>query len=1175
MVGCLMKEGRFKKSLFGAIGFFAVFVGVWLSSSNVMAAANVNIQKTLKEKAVFQGVHRCYDGGAMEPSIEPGNYRNIGSLTGDNASSIEVPLWSGSQGQATGLITSLDFIRGVDDYEVADDNLTCKELFEGDYGDARDILSVTGKNEPNLNNLASVSEFLENMGYHNDGSSANTDWICKQATFTYGAGSGGTTNGVCQNRSTGEWKVVGQPSVVGTRFYIDGGKVCLWSDWHLGVIENCVNTRNRELNTGFLMEVIREACGDDYHCERLGYNNDIEFSSDSSTGYGDYPYEDMTAEYTLLDGAAAGDKAVGYLSGDKYSTMDSLEVTNAEKRILYQEYITQYYDVSVTCGDTDIGLGSVRWYDYSTGEISDCYIQNEVSRSKSNQKVNGIDDNGMYMDRQNGQGMSYQDIIDALKNMEDPDDAELEELGEVATEERDTGDAEAAKDCRNSGAGNSLGWILCPILELMGDAAESFYNNIVEPALQVRTYLFTSDVQSESSIPYTAWATFRDIANMIFAVALLFVIFSQLTGLGIDNYGIKRILPKLIIAVILINLSYLICIICVDLSNILGNGLQSMFNSFGNGLSVEHIRIRDAYNARQGVNYFTISTASNLAVIGLIGGLAFMTGSIWIAAFGPMILLTLIFTAIAIIIALVFLFFFLSVRQGAIILLVVTSPVAMVCYFLPNTKSLYDKWMKLFRALLLVYPIAGLLVGGGNYVSKLMLAAGGAEEGFFLAITAMIMGIVPIFLIPSVLKNAINMLPMFGQMFSGWEGKVKGFSGNVKGAIKGSDPFKYAQKAGQEKANRLLAGLDEKGLRAKKYSGLYKFLAGGDRGMRDRRAQVDQDLLAKERGELWNNDDYIRNRAEYRKTVLGNEKEKMYNEMYDRSDVDAVHDALKNGLKSRNAEMASAAFNSLVKKGALDKIYDSFDALDESDWGSIRGDKSMKRFTDTMITSGIGSIKGYAKYNGDAKFKDWIDGTGTTMNREAGSGANAKGEKIKEEYASYAAYLMNNGGDTALNNVGKDEMNRIAQSAEDIQRKMEQLSGLPQNGGDATKGTDMFAAMMTNAALNSSDTKVKTRAESVIEEGITRNRFGFDNMDLNSDKASRMGGGMAQAIQNGYQGLFKDRVPGLTDAAAKAHAQNYIRSVASGLLDELKASPEMYGRTSGKVIDMLNGRDMR
>ena len=49
---------------------------------------------------------------------------------------------------------------------------------------------------------------------------------------------------------------------------------------------------------------------------------------------------------------------------------------------------------------------------------------------------------------------------------------------------------EEQADCYNSGGAKSLGWIMCPIMELMTDATEYLYNNVVEPGLRVQPILF-------------------------------------------------------------------------------------------------------------------------------------------------------------------------------------------------------------------------------------------------------------------------------------------------------------------------------------------------------------------------------------------------------------------------------------------------------------------------------------------------------------------------------------------------------------------------------------------------------------------------------------------------------------------------------------------------------------
>lgn len=57
----------------------------------------------------------------------------------------------------------------------------------------------------------------------------------------------------------------------------------------------------------------------------------------------------------------------------------------------------------------------------------------------------------------------------------------------------------------------------------------------------------------------SAWARFRDLANVLFVIAFLIVVFSQITSVGITNYGIKRCYPALSSQLLALNLSFLIC----------------------------------------------------------------------------------------------------------------------------------------------------------------------------------------------------------------------------------------------------------------------------------------------------------------------------------------------------------------------------------------------------------------------------------------------------------------------------------------------------------------------------------------------------------------------------------------------------------------------------------------
>lgn len=385
--------------------------------------------------------------------------------------------------------------------------------------------------------------------------------------------------------------------------------------------------------------------------------------------------------------------------------------------------------------------------------------------------------------------------LETLRNVDTVRDvvAEQSQAEQSAATEAKEEEEKAETNCASSGAGRSLGWILCPILQNLSEASEDVYNDYVSPALQVDPQLLSN---GEGGGARVAWETFRNIANVAFIILLLVVIFSQLTGLGIDNYGIKKILPKLIVGAVLINLSYLICILCVDLSNIIGNGIQALFDSLPAGEIPDTVA---GYGFEGNVKGF--ASVGLLTLFGVGAGVAIIAN--------PAILLSLLVSALGIVIAMFFLFILLAAREAAVIVLVAISPLAFVCFMLPNTKKYFDKWYKLGQAMLLLYPICGLMVGGGNYVSRLLLVAqsGSDESGFAAALMAMLVGVAPIFFIPSLLKGSFSAMGKLGTSLAGL-GRRAGRS--ATSAIRGTEGYKNAQKMGLERSIRVKAGYNEK-----------------------------------------------------------------------------------------------------------------------------------------------------------------------------------------------------------------------------------------------------------------------------------------------------------------------------------------------------------------------------
>lgn len=464
------------------------------------------------------------------------------------------------------------------------------------------------------------------------------------------------------------------------------------------------------------------------------------------------------------------------------SSYGDLSLTEQEIYDLYKYYLRDVYKVPVVCE----GENGYDFYDNSNSKEvnwkkgAKCRAYTSYSFiSSTPSNLYGVG-SGRHFDKKIE---NFDEVINELGKLNLDNINGADEGGTING--RPGGSEETEKNCYN--AADNLGWLACTVLKIMTDAAEGAYNDYVEPALKVDPRLFS---QEENEGTRFAWGTFQNIANVLFVILLLVVIFSQLTGVGIDNYGIKKILPKLIIAAILVNLSYWICMACIDLSNVVGNGLRNMFDGM-NVNTVSEIVTNTGRMSLSDVNTSGLVSVSLLAALG---------GGVWAIAANPAILLTLLVSALGVVISIFFLFILLSMRQAALVVLVVISPLAFICYMLPNTKKLFDKYIKLAEALLLLYPIIGLLVGGGGYVSRLLLSSGFASQGLFSAFTSVIVGIVPIFFIPTLLKGSFAAMGNLGAKISGIGDRLR--NGATRG-IRNTNGYKNAQERGANRRDRL------------------------------------------------------------------------------------------------------------------------------------------------------------------------------------------------------------------------------------------------------------------------------------------------------------------------------------------------------------------------------------
>lgn len=294
---------------------------------------------------------------------------------------------------------------------------------------------------------------------------------------------------------------------------------------------------------------------------------------------------------------------------------------------------------------------------------------------------------------------------------------------------------------------DGIGWLLCPVFTFLGGITDAAYN-FVGGLLTVQPLTV---VQSDKGL-FGAWSVMRNIANIAFVIAFLIIIFSQLTSVGVSNYGVKKLLPRLVVAAILVNISYWVCAIAVDLSNIAGTSVKGLFEAVGTSIPS---------TVTAGIDNNLATGGGWAGIIGAVIAGTAVGGTIFYVG-----LSALIPGLLAAVAAIITVFLVLTLRQALIILLIVIAPLAFVAYLLPNTEDLFHKWRKLLTTLLLMFPIIAGIFGASALAASIVM---NASNNVVVQIMGATIAIVPLALTPIVMKAAGGVLNRFGGIINNTE----------------------------------------------------------------------------------------------------------------------------------------------------------------------------------------------------------------------------------------------------------------------------------------------------------------------------------------------------------------------------------------------------------------------
>lgn len=289
-----------------------------------------------------------------------------------------------------------------------------------------------------------------------------------------------------------------------------------------------------------------------------------------------------------------------------------------------------------------------------------------------------------------------------------------------------------------------IGWIICPLSNWLADGIDYMYSALQE-------FLKTKPLETtnQNSGIYLAWVIMRNISNVAFIVAFLVIIYSQLTSIGISNYGVKKMIPRLVIAAVLVNLSFTFCAILLDLSNIAGYAFQDAFMGIKNTISTV------------GENTSTWTWSEVISTALSNGALAVGAGYAVSLVLTTELLPMLVPAATLAGLTLLFILLIMAARQALIIILIIVSPLAFVCYLLPGTEKWFKKWRDLFLTMLVFFPAFAVVFGGAQLAGILIIQNASGPNGAIMHILGMLVQIIPLAITPLIMKFSGGVLGKF------------------------------------------------------------------------------------------------------------------------------------------------------------------------------------------------------------------------------------------------------------------------------------------------------------------------------------------------------------------------------------------------------------------------------
>lgn len=779
--------------LFVSVGIIMSVVLTTLLSISA-SAEDIALSDSFLQKLMVNAMRDCYSGGFISKTINSnsfsnGNYKVSGIFS------------------AMADIDMVAVPEGFTNSNVTGSAISCKEVFNG-AGGINGLLALYKAN-PTLADLGFISQATTTgmnegcvwgeYGKVESGSSTPTYYETDKICVTFEGDNGVVTT---ENAS-----LSASPKPGDVILYMGSGGPCASDhfcydikdishitkqpipiDFWGGTWEDLVDSFNAELSS--VIDGVGQSKGLSYAGTKTEVTNGGEGGSTTKT--------QVNNAASIFLG-----RLTNYETGfvdDAY--WNQFKFSDTDLYYLYDAYFHQYLGKGLAinydrCYDTKEEVPTE--HRHKVGEKW-CEVMINPNEFPGSTKVNVVNDSRTGVDNKVTLNRIIEILDDSTINPFDDDDSYIPgtdpEIPSGSGEEENV-----VPENRCADGASSLGWILCPVLTFAANTADQLYLTIAEQWLDIPAENLATGSQIHEN-----WKKIRDMANIGFIILILIVVLSQVTGIGLNNYSIKKMLPTIIVMAVLVNLSFIICQLAVDISNITGNAIYELFDGMAAAVGQSEFEFS---NLVKGLAMTLLAGGGFVLTFGLMSN----NVGVWLIPF-LLVLISSIFSTI-------FFFIVLAVRQAGVYILVILSPLAIVCYSLPNLKKYYDRWLKLFSSLLMVYPVCGALMGGGKFASFLLLTG---NDGITFALVGLLLQVLPFFLIPSLVRGSLAVAGNIGTKIAGFGQKLgsmagKGIAGTeiAKDVQRRATMHDYERKAtalknGRGIRNRLARGLNRIGL---------------------------------------------------------------------------------------------------------------------------------------------------------------------------------------------------------------------------------------------------------------------------------------------------------------------------------------------------------------------------